>query len=132
MLWNWTTMDACFLTESWHVTNRGMFAASCIGISFLAIALEGVRRISRDFDAHLARQLAALHIDDGWYGSGLAAPRRVSALQQAIRAALYMVLVGITYILMLVAMQFNGWVIISILLGAFVGKFLCDWMTLGR
>lgn len=36
---------------------------------------------------------------------------------------------GIAYILMLIAMAFNGYVIIVIIIGAGFGKFLCDWMT---
>jgi solute carrier family 31 (copper transporter), member 1 len=36
---------------------------------------------------------------------------------------------GIAYILMLIAMGFNGYVIIVIIIGAGFGKFLCDWMT---
>jgi copper transporter 1 len=30
---------------------------------------------------------------------------------------------------MLLAMYFNGYIIISIILGAFFGKVLCDWMV---
>lgn len=36
---------------------------------------------------------------------------------------------GIAYILMLVAMAFNGYAIIVIIIGAGFGKFVCDWMT---
>lgn len=30
---------------------------------------------------------------------------------------------------MLLAMYFNGYIIISIIVGAFLGKVLCDWMV---
>ena len=30
---------------------------------------------------------------------------------------------------MLLAMYFNGFIIISIIIGAFIGKVLCDWMV---
>lgn len=28
MLWNWYTVDACFLSETWHVRNKGQLAIS--------------------------------------------------------------------------------------------------------
>lgn len=36
-----------FLAESWHVTSKGMFAGSCIGVICLVISLEFLRRIQR-------------------------------------------------------------------------------------
>jgi copper transporter 1 len=36
---------------------------------------------------------------------------------------------AVAYIVMLLAMYFNGYIIISIFLGAGLGKFLCDWTT---
>jgi len=41
-----------------------------------------------------------------------------------------MVQFGLAYLIMLLAMYFNGYIIISIIIGAFLGKFLCDWGTL--
>ncbi|KAL8634342.1 MAG: hypothetical protein Q9228_008064 [Teloschistes exilis] len=55
MLWNWYTVDACFLSTSWHVTTNGMFAGTVIGIFCLTCAIELVRRIARDYDRRLIR-----------------------------------------------------------------------------
>jgi hypothetical protein len=52
-------------------------------------------------------------------------------LQQGIRAGLHMIQFGIAYIVMLLAMYYNGYFIISIFLGAFVGSFVFNWETLG-
>jgi solute carrier family 31 (copper transporter), member 1 len=38
-----------------------------------------------------------------------------------------MVTFAIAYFVMLLAMYFNGYIIISIFIGALLGKFLCDW-----
>ncbi|KAK4131666.1 Ctr-domain-containing protein [Trichocladium antarcticum] len=156
MLWNWYTIDACFLSSSWHITSRGAFAATCIGVVLLVVALEALRRLGREYDEHLGRAFAArvALIADGGVdagrdaagagsasgggeartgGSEAGAPRtvtfRASPLQQLVRALIHAVTFGLAYIVMLLAMYYNGYVIICILIGALLGKFLCDWMT---
>jgi hypothetical protein len=59
MLWNWYTVDACFLANSWHVKSRGMFAGSVIGVFFLVIAIEAVRRAGREYDRRLVQAAMA-------------------------------------------------------------------------
>lgn len=54
---------------------------------------------------------------------------RVSPVQQLIRALIHAITFGLAYILMLLAMYFNGYIIISIIIGSAIGKFLCDWMV---
>lgn len=54
MLWNWNTVDACFLSRSWHVTSKGMFAGSVFGVFFLCMAIEAWRRLAREFDRRIA------------------------------------------------------------------------------
>lgn len=56
MLWNWYTIDSCFIAESWHVRSRGAFAGTCIGVILLVISLELVRRAHREYDAWIFRQ----------------------------------------------------------------------------
>lgn len=56
MLWNWNTIDSCFLSSSWHVTSRGMFAGSCIGALLLVMLLELLRRMVKEYDALLVRK----------------------------------------------------------------------------
>jgi copper transporter 1 len=54
---------------------------------------------------------------------------RASPLQQFVRAVIHTATFGLAYLIMLLAMYYNGYIIISILIGALLGKFLCDWMT---
>lgn len=56
MLWNWDTVDTCFIAETWHVTSKGMFAGSCIGVICLVISLELLRRLGKEYDHLLLRQ----------------------------------------------------------------------------
>lgn len=137
-----------------------MFAASCIGVILLVICLELLRRIGKEYDALLLRQfqrrvtnlkLRTANLSDGQAATatggeaescgpgGACAPPlpgqqfitfRATPVQQLIRAAIHAVTFGVGYIVMLLAMYFNGYIIICIIIGAFLGKLLCDWMVL--
>lgn len=62
MLWNWYTADACFLSSTWHITSRGMFAGSCIGVILLVLSLEFLRRLGKEYDRLLVRKHQAASI----------------------------------------------------------------------
>ena len=150
MLWNWYTIDACFLSSSWHITSRGMFAGSCIGVILLVLALEFLRRSGKEYDRYLLRQYKQRAVSRGssegspgstdtpsqpnGLKSGLPATAgarcervRPSILQQAIRALLHMLQFAVAYFIMLLAMYYNGYIIICIFIGAFTGFFILEW-----
>jgi len=56
MLWNWNTIDTCFIAKSWHIRSSGMFAGSCIGVVLLVMLLEFLRRAGKEYDAFLVRK----------------------------------------------------------------------------
>lgn len=61
MLWNWYTIDSCFIASTWHVRSAGTFAVSCIGVVLLVMLLEFLRRSTKEFDRFLiARHHKAL------------------------------------------------------------------------
>lgn len=117
MLWNWNTVDSCFISESWHVTSRGMFAGSCVGVILLVMTLEALRRSVKEFDRYLIRKHAAA-------AAAAAAPAaasqdaepspkscaatapcfagfRPTIFEQAIRALLHMFQFAVAYFVML-------------------------------
>lgn len=114
-----------------------MFAASCIGVVFLVISLELLRRVSKEYDMAILRkfQQSVATRDQTKSQSTLEGCRpqprvvvfRPSPIQQLIRAVLHAVTFGVAYIIMLLAMYYNGYIIICIFIGAGLGKFLCDW-----
>ncbi|RAL15795.1 copper transporter family protein [Aspergillus homomorphus CBS 101889] len=138
MLWNWTTIDACFLTSSWHISTAGQFAVSCIGVAFLVVVLDFLRllgkqyeeRLQRQFQRHVAAQTASERMQffcgDSLENGPTILTFRASPLQQLIRALLHTLQFGLAYLIMLIAMFYNGYMIISIFLGAFLGKVFCD------
>ncbi|KAL2891648.1 Copper transport protein ctr4 [Ceratocystis lukuohia] len=172
MLWNWYTIDACFLAESWHITSKGMFAGSCIGVVLMVVMLEFLRRSSKEFDRWLIAQHIAAYTGGaaaiGAVGAGARAasatsegagsdkagmgcgasstpaaaaavavasqptvpPFRPNVWQQATRALLHVMQFALAYIIMLLAMYFNGYIIICIFIGAFIGAFIFHWETI--
>ncbi|KAK3071352.1 Copper Transporter integral membrane protein that functions in high affinity copper transport [Teratosphaeriaceae sp. CCFEE 6253] len=63
----------------------------------------------------------------------IAPPHRImlTLLQQAVRTLLHMLQFAVAYLIMLLAMYYNGYVIISIFIGAYVGSFVFGWQSLG-
>ncbi|PVH90407.1 Ctr-domain-containing protein [Periconia macrospinosa] len=145
MLWNWRVNDACFLSSSWHITNNGMMAASCTGTALLVVCLEFLRRVSHEYDALLLRQFQRqLHAQQAALAAAMPsnccngptptlgvqhATFRATALQQLVRSIIHGITLGLAYIVMLLIMHFNGFIFISVILGAILGKFLCDWLV---
>ncbi|GAA5836339.1 hypothetical protein JCM11251_001467 [Rhodosporidiobolus azoricus] len=139
MLWNWYTVDACFLSDQWHVRSAGGFAGTVIGVFFIVVALEGVRRLGREYDrsiraAYFKREtlaLAALAKNASKVEVAKASPFRPSVKEHLIRSTFYGVQFGTAYILMLLAMYFNGYIVLAIIFGGFVGYTLFGRDTAG-
>ena len=51
--------------------------------------------------------------------------------QQGVRAGLYVSQFAVAYVVMLLAMYYNGYIIICIFIGAFVGFFIFSWDAAG-
>lgn len=152
MLWNWYTVDACFISSTWRITSSGMFAGSCIGVILLVMVLEGLRRASQEYDGYIVRShvppatnAAIRSYSDSdsdannTKSSGQAAVSAVTparrfrptVVQQAMRSLLHMLQFAVAYFVMLLAMYYNGYFIICILIGAFLGAFVFSWTTMG-
>ncbi|KAF7949428.1 uncharacterized protein EAE97_002937 [Botrytis byssoidea] len=147
MLWNWYTIDSCFISSTWHITSNGMFAGSCIGVILLVMSLEFLRRASREYDHFIVRQArnqqqhiqSNSEINPKIDGSGPQSTQTVvtshkstqsfrpDLLQQIIRALFHMIQFAVAYFVMLLAMYFNGYIIICIIIGAFLGAFVFSW-----
>lgn len=156
MLWNWNVLDTCFISKSWQITSKGMFAGSCIGVFLLVITLEFLRRLAKEYDRFLIKQHAAKFRDasspavaakpantaaktggesvnsqETSRPAGIAMPPfRPNVLQQATRALLHMAQFAVAYFVMLLAMYYNGYFIICIFIGAYIGSFVFHWETL--
>ena len=52
-------------------------------------------------------------------------------MQQVIRAAIHTMQFAVAYIIMLLAMYYNGYIIVCIFLGVFIGFMIFSWDALG-
>jgi copper transporter 1 len=129
-----------------------MFAGSCIGVILLVMSLELLRRAVKEYDVHLVRKhatstttevvSAAVLAREGYHSKSrepdsatIILPAdgfRPSVLEQALRALLHTVQFAVAYFIMLLAMYYNGYIIICIFIGAFLGVFVFQWENLGR
>lgn len=155
MLWNWNTIDSCFIARSWHVHSKGGFAGSCIGVFFLVVASNWLHRFSRELDNLFARQHVSC-IDNSSEESVSKAqlnarPSHIpnpflytfshnwlftkskfspTLIQHIVRCVIYTIEWGLSYFIMLLFMYYNGYIIISCILGAFVGKLIFGYESL--
>lgn len=179
MLWNWYTIDSCFIARSWHVSTKGQFAGSCIGCFLLVLSAQWLHRVAREYDAAIARRKilnlkstttsnssdesiekenvtrpetdnhdALMFFPDNTAFSNLIQPiiytlshswfwdfRKGSSFSAAypsfiehlIRALIFTVQWGQSYIIMLLFMYYNGYIIISCILGALFGRILFNY-----
>lgn len=123
-----------------------MFAGSCIGVILLVILLEALRRAGKEYDRYIVNQHMGSHAPAAAVASSassendanktlattaalapLARNFRPSVIQQAIRALLHMLQFAVAYFVMLLAMYYNGYIIICIFIGAYIGYFICGW-----
>ncbi|KAJ5390001.1 uncharacterized protein N7496_001069 [Penicillium cataractarum] len=195
------SMDG-FLSSSWHIRSRGMFAGSCIGTICLVLCLEFLRRMGREYDAFILHRASlrqaylpgsasvipvkrsgkkrkasrgtdpncpcdcprdddeittipgressnaklagsngvtpvateGVHSLDGGAAdrksSDVLAPYRPSPTEQVIRALFHTVQFAVAYFIMLLAMYYNGYIIICIFIGAFLGSLIFSWEPL--
>ena len=131
MVWNWQTVDACFLSEAWHVRSKVGFAFSVIGVFLIVCGIEATRRTARDFDRWVSTQRRIQLNNNSAINHWTLRP---TWKEQTIRGAFYGVQFSAAYIVMLIAMSFNGFIIFAIFLGGFVGYTLFggDTLDLGQ
>jgi copper transporter 1 len=131
-----------------------MFAGSCIGVILLVMVLEALRRAAKEYDRYiLAQHTRSLNTSSPTGGASVssragdnnnktaeasASPAclgaanqtfRPNVLQHSIRALLHMLQFAVAYFIMLLAMYYNGYIIICIFIGSYLGFFCFGWET---
>ncbi|KAI4720380.1 Ctr copper transporter [Aureobasidium sp. EXF-10727] len=112
MLFTWDTNNLCIVFKSWRVTSTFSLLWSLLAIIALTAGYELIRELSRKYETKVQREIDAL-------------PRQSAADKQAksktIKAALYAVQVFYSFFIMLLFMTYNGWIMLAVGVGAFVG-----------
>ncbi|KAK0226044.1 Ctr-domain-containing protein [Armillaria fumosa] len=139
MMWNWTTVDACFISNQWHIRTVGAYVGTLIAIFAWVVVLEAFRRLSREYDRRIIMEWNSARTDveaathDSVKGlKGLTIMRfgnsngefQPTHTQQLVRSVFHTVQFGAGYMLMLLAMYYNGGIIFVIFVATFVGYFI--------
>ncbi|KAI9745319.1 MAG: hypothetical protein M1818_001599 [Claussenomyces sp. TS43310] len=115
MLFTWDTTNLCLVFRWWHVRSTAGLLFSLLAVVLLAAGYEALREASRRYETWVEQKGAEL-------------PRRnqveVSKRAHVVKAALYAIQNFYAFMLMLLFMTYNGWVMICVSLGAFVGYLL--------
>lgn len=186
MLWNWYTIDSCFIARSWHVTSRGMFAGTCIGVFFWVVSYCWLHRFIVEYDNAIVDFKTKKYqlnsncccapedgsnssVDDksgagnmehaavdtqiaigtdfwtplmktfqhqwlfSWINKKENLEEKIiypSALEHFSRSGLYLMEWTVSYLIMLMWMYYNGYLIITMILGYFFGQLLFNYTPL--
>lgn len=115
MLWNWETIDTCVVFRSWHVRNMAQFVITLLIIVLIGVSFEWLRKVQKRYDHTLSRGPV-----------GAPGTKRLALTPRLIRASLYSLLVFISFFIMLIFMTYNGYLVLSVVAGAFIGHFLLN------
>ncbi|GJN68591.1 Ctr copper transporter [Purpureocillium lilacinum] len=112
MLFTWDTTNLCIVFRQWHIRSTASLIVSLLAVVLLAMGYEALRSLSRAYEASLAKRISAM-------------PRQLqdetARRGHIVKAVLYALQNFYAFMLMLVFMTYNGWVMIAVSLGAFFG-----------
>ncbi|XWW97261.1 hypothetical protein V2A60_005243 [Cordyceps javanica] len=115
MLFTWDTTNLCIVFERWHIRSTPGLVASLIAVVLIAMGYEGLRATSRIYERSIDARVES-------------APRQnrdhLTRHSHLIKSLLYGLQNFYALMLMLVFMTYNGWVMVSVGLGAFLGYYV--------
>jgi copper transporter 1 len=129
MLFTWDTTDLCIVFPSWHISGTGSLIFSLLAVVLLTAGYEAVREISRRYEGYTKGVMEGPRDDEETdESSSLLGPGRNGSIgrgneqqMKIIKAVLYAVQVFYSFFIMLLFMTYNGWIMLAVAVGAFVG-----------
>ncbi|ODA78357.1 hypothetical protein RJ55_05738 [Drechmeria coniospora] len=115
MLFTWDSTNLCIVFRQWHIRSTASLVVSLVAVVVLAMGYEALRSVSRRYETTVNKRIAAL-------------PRQYQVAagrnSHVVKAVLYALQNFYAFMLMLVFMTYNGWVMIAVSLGALFGYLL--------
>jgi len=132
MLFTWSTHNLCIVFRGWRITGPLSLLLTLAAIALLTAGYEGVREVSRQYElSHSSRMngfsssASSEAIEANESSSLLSVGRddKTTAERKGmlIKAALYAVQVFYSFFIMLLFMTYNGFVMLAVAVGAFIG-----------
>ncbi|ODQ59801.1 hypothetical protein WICANDRAFT_53305 [Wickerhamomyces anomalus NRRL Y-366-8] len=109
MLFTWDWKNLCVVFRWWHVRSLTSFIVTLVALVVFGIGYE--------FFKSRAKRYEAKH-------QGVTNPVKIGSVSRIQKSVYYGLLVGYSYMMMLVFMTYNGWAMIAVVLGAVLGNYL--------
>ncbi|KIW04151.1 uncharacterized protein PV09_04958 [Verruconis gallopava] len=128
MLFTWSTKNLCIVFRGWQITSTFSLIWSLLAIVALGAGYEALRNITRQYEIRVAERLENMPHGVVTESSSLLAPGKsrahVEQSTKIVKAFLYALQVFYSFFIMLLFMTYNGWIMIAVAVGAFVGYLL--------
>jgi len=126
MLFTWNTRNLCIIFRWWHIRSTVDLVFSLLAVVALTAGYEALRQLSRRYESWVEKtQEEVPTITENtpflWSGRNQG---EVSKRAHIIKAVLYAVQNFYAFMLMLLFMTYNGWVMLAVGVGAFLGYLL--------
>ncbi|KAK6433640.1 copper transpport protein [Oleoguttula sp. CCFEE 5521] len=115
MLFTWSTENLCIVFSSWRITSNASLIISLAAIVALTAGYEALREASRRYEMRLEQRV------EGMTRQGRSAEEQTG---RVFKAAFYGVQVFYSFFIMLLFMTYNGWIMLAVGFGAFLGYLL--------
>ncbi|KAK0670772.1 Ctr copper transporter family-domain-containing protein [Cercophora samala] len=148
MLFTWDTRNLCIVFRQWHISSTFTLFVSLLAIVALAAGYEALREAIRRYEAAVTkransvpREIESQYQDDEeseqdaetapFFGAVIAGQNRDEVTKRAhiIKSVLYAVQNFYAFMIMLIFMTYNGWVMLACSLGAGLGYLLFGGQT---
>ncbi|EJP70319.1 hypothetical protein NHJ13051_009892 [Beauveria bassiana] len=131
MLFTWDTTNLCIVFEQWHIRTTPGLIISLIAVVLIAMGYEGLRATCRVYEKSIdARVESAPNAfqDPVTETTPFLRPGQnrdsLARHSHLIKSLLYGFQNFYAFMLMLVFMTYNGWVMVAVSLGAFLGYYV--------
>lgn len=126
MLFTWDTTNLCIVFKQWHIRSTPGLLFSLVAVVLIGMGYEALRAGTRRYEVIMDRRLDSTPSDNITETTPLAwaiGQNKAQANQRThlVKAALYAVQTFYAFMLMLIFMTYNGWVMVAVTLGAFLG-----------
>lgn len=115
MLFTWDTTNLCIVFRQWHIRSTASLIFSLLAVVLLGVGYEGLRFLSRRYEVAVSNRIEALPRQN---------QEQASRRAHVLKGLLYAFQNFYAFMLMLVFMTYNGWVMIAVSVGAFAGYLL--------
>ncbi|KAK7741114.1 copper transpport protein [Diaporthe eres] len=112
MLFTWDTNNLCIVFKQWHIRTTPGLLFSLIAVVLIGMGYEALRAGTRRYEVIMARRLDSTPRQN---------KAQASQRTHLVKAVLYAVQTFYAFMLMLIFMTYNGWVMVAVTLGAFFG-----------